>query len=153
MPVPQIPQPRFDRRVYLLLLDAQDRLLVCGGCCSGWTVPQFSLGAGADFRGAAARFAASRFGIHSPHFGSVRGVHQTRTGDAWECDRTTLSHVLLVRISAEQSRTIEEDFPSHGMWTMDRLRARRRDIHPAAIVLVATGYVEGWLPDGSVSLY
>ncbi|MFF5979428.1 hypothetical protein ACFY78_11330 [Streptomyces olindensis] len=39
-----------DRRVLLLLLDEQDRLVLCGGCCGGWAVPLVLLAAGTDFK-------------------------------------------------------------------------------------------------------
>ncbi|MFD7958676.1 hypothetical protein ACFV4X_35010 [Streptomyces ardesiacus] len=152
MPVQHIPEPRFDRRIYLLLLDGQDRLMLCGGCCNGWTVPRLALDNSAAYWGTATRFLADRFGIRHPRFGSVRGIHQSRNGDTWECDRTTVSHVLVVRVSTAESEAIEQRSTSHRMWTMDRLKARHRDISPAGVVLVATGYVDGWLPDGPISL-
>lgn len=50
-----------DRRVLLLLLDNQNRLMLCGGCCGGWTVPQALLAAGTDFKDGAAQYLAGRF--------------------------------------------------------------------------------------------
>ncbi|MCP9975440.1 hypothetical protein [Streptomyces somaliensis] len=41
---------RFDRRAFLLLLDEQRRLLMCGACCGGWTVPRAYIGGGGFLR-------------------------------------------------------------------------------------------------------
>ncbi|MGW0208489.1 hypothetical protein ACWDZ8_22700 [Streptomyces sp. NPDC003233] len=146
------PEP-LDRRVHLLLLDDQDRLMLCGGCCSGWTVPQTLLAPDTDFRDGAAHYLAERFRITKPRFGSVYGVHKTRGFDCWEYDRHTISHVFIVRISSEESDSVQMISPTHTRWGLDELKSRRREIWPEGLVLLASGYVEGWLPDGPISLH
>ncbi|MFC5027838.1 hypothetical protein ACQFX6_17220 [Streptomyces sp. DSM 41987] len=153
MPFAYIPWPRFDRRAYLLLLDDQDRLMLCGACCRGWTVPQVRINAGANFQGAATRFLANRFGIHDPSYSSLYGLHESSYGDTWEYDRQTSSRVFIVRINAKQSAAIQRISKSHARWRIEDLKSRRREINPEGAVLIATGYVEGWLPDGPVTLY
>ncbi|MFF4804696.1 hypothetical protein ACFY1U_41030 [Streptomyces sp. NPDC001351] len=142
-----------DRRVLLLLLDDQDRLMLCGGCCGGWTVPQALLGAGADFKDGAAQYLAERFHITNPRFGSVYGVHETLGSDCWEHDQRTVSHVFIVRISVKESDSFQEMSLSHARWEISELRSRHRDISPEGVVLLIAGYLEGWLPDGPISLY
>ncbi|MER6559338.1 hypothetical protein ACIBU0_19145 [Streptomyces sp. NPDC049627] len=142
-----------DHRVLLLLLDDQDRLMLCGGCCAGWTVPQTLLTRDADFKDGAAQYLADRFRISNPRFGSVYGVHETREPECWEHDQRTVSHVFIVRISAEESDSFLTMSPSHTRWKISELRTRHRDVSPEGVALLVFGYVEGWLPDGPISLY
>ncbi|MEU2283045.1 hypothetical protein ABZ614_14120 [Streptomyces sp. NPDC013178] len=142
-----------DRRFLLLLLDDQDRLMLCGGCCDGWTVPQALLAAGSDFKDGATQYLAERFHIENPRFGSLYGVHETRESDCWEHDQRTVSHVFIVRISIEESDSFQATSPSHTRWGISELKTRHRDISPEGVTLLISGYVEGWLPDGPISLY
>ncbi|MET9080833.1 hypothetical protein ABZX77_02880 [Streptomyces sp. NPDC004237] len=142
-----------DRRVLLLLLDNQKRLMLCGGCCGGWTVPQALLAAGIDFEDGAAQYLAERFHIENPRFGSLYGVHETRESDCWEHDQRTVSHVFIVRISAKESNSFQAMSLSHARWEISELKTRHRDISPEGVALLVSGYVEGWLPDGPISLY
>ncbi|MFF4166290.1 hypothetical protein [Streptomyces sp. NPDC001741] len=148
-----VPRPRLDRRVFLLLLDDQHRLLLCGGCCGGWTVPQVRMTSGARYMESAIRFLDEQFGLTHPRFGSVYGFRQSRAGDNWEFDRVTAARVFIVRISDAEGAAIEQRSPTHTRWGVTDLRRRRREIHPEGIVLLTTGYVEGWIPDGPISLY
>ncbi|MEU1166170.1 NUDIX domain-containing protein [Streptomyces sp. NPDC005921] len=150
--MPASPSPRFDRRIYLLLLDDKDRLMLCRACCSGWTVPQALLDHDADFKEGATRHLAERFHIENPRFGSVHGIHETRESNCWEHDQRTVSHVFIVRISTEESDSLQEMSLSHTRWGISKLRARHRDISPEGVTLLISGYVEGWLPDGPISL-
>lgn len=152
MPAPPSPSPRLDRRVYVLLLDDQHRLMLCRACCSGWTVPQAPLDSDADFRESATRFLAERFQIHEPRYGSLFGIHTTRAGECWQHDQPTISHVFLIRISAEESDAIQQLSAAHARWGVEELKSRHRDISPEGVVLMAAGYVAGWLPDGPISL-
>ncbi|MFB6822655.1 hypothetical protein ACFCXA_13805 [Streptomyces virginiae] len=147
-----VPWPRFDRRALLLLLDDQHRVLLCGGCCGSWTVPQVRIDTGADFVGAATGFLADRFGMRDPRFGSGYGLRQSRLGDSWEFERTTASRVLIVRVSDEESAVIEQASATHALLGLDELRRRRREIYPEGVVALATGYAEGLIPDGPISL-
>ncbi|MET9290380.1 hypothetical protein [Streptomyces sp. NPDC003077] len=142
-----------DRRVLLLLLDDQDRLMLCGGCCGGWTVPQTLLAAGTGFKDGATQHLAERFHIRNPRFGSLYGVHETRESDCWEHDQQTVSQVYVVRISAEESDSFQTMSPSHARWKIGELKNRHRDVSPEGVALLVAGYVEGWLPDGPISLY
>ncbi|WP_406304540.1 hypothetical protein OHA61_22440 [Streptomyces sp. NBC_00885] len=147
-----VPRPRFDRRAFLLLLDEQQRLLLCEACCRGLTVPQVRLDAGADYIGQAARFLQQRFGLRSPQFSALYGLHQSRREESWEYDRPTASRAFIVRISDEQSAAAQSMTSSHALWTVTQLRRRRRDVFPEGVVLLTAGYVEGWLPDGPIEL-
>ncbi|MFJ6897431.1 hypothetical protein [Streptomyces hokutonensis] len=153
MPTSDTPHRDIDRRAYLLLLDDQHRLMLCGGCCNGWTVPQVLLAPDADFRGGAAQYLAQRFHIENPRFGTVYGVHETRDSDCWEHDRRTISRIFIVRISSEASDSFQLISPSHARWGVDEIKSRRQEIYPEGVSLLVSGYVEGWLPDGPVSLY
>ncbi len=147
-----VPWPRFDRRAFLLLLDDQHRLLLCGACCRGWTVPQVRLDAGADYLGQATRFLTQRFGVHSPRFSALYGLHQSRREEPWDFDRVTASRVFIVRVTDEESAAIQRIASSHVLWTRSQLRQHRREIFPEGVVLLITGYLEGWLPDGPLKL-
>lgn len=142
-----------DRRALLLLLDDQDRLMLCGGCCGGWTVPQTLLAAGADFKDGATQYLAERFHITNPHFGSLYGVRETQESDCWEHDQRTVSRVFIVRIDGEESDSFQAMSPSHTRWEISELRTRIRDVSPEGVTLLVSGYVEGWLPDGPITLY
>lgn len=146
------PSRRSDHRAYLLLLDDQDRLMLCNACCGGWTAPQVLLDPDSDFRESATRFLAKRFQVHDPRYGSLYGIHTTRDGECWQHDQPTVSHAFLVRISAEESDAIQQLSSAHARWGVEELKSRHRDISPEGVVLVAAGYVEGWLPDGPISL-
>lgn len=146
-------QPAVDRRVLLLLLDDQQRLMLCGGCCSDWTVPQVLLTAGTDFQAGAAQYLAEQFHIENPRFGTVYGVHETVESDCWEHDHRTISRVFIVRISPEESNLFQLASPSHTRWGISELKYRHQEISPEGVTLLASGYVEGWLPDGPISLY
>ena len=144
-------RPAVDRHVLLLLLDDQHRLMLCGGCCGGWTVPQILLGDGTDFQVGAARYLTERFHIEAPFFGTVYGVHETSESDCWEHDRRTVSRAFIVRISSEESDSFQLISPSHTRWGITELKSRHQEIHPEGVALLVSGYVEGWLPDGPVS--
>lgn len=152
MPTSHIPQAATDRRVYLLLLDNEKRLMLCGGCCGGWTVPQALLAPDVNFRDGAAQLLADRFHIDNPRFGSVYGVHETREPACWEHDHHTISHVFIVRISSDESDSFHLASPSHTRWGIGELMSRHQEISPEGVALLASGYLEGWFPDGPISL-
>ncbi len=147
-----VPWPRFDRRAYLLLLDDQQRLLLCGACCRGWTVPQVRLDAGADYAGQAVWFLRERFGVRNARFSSLYGLHQSRSDESWESDRPTASRVFIVRVTDEQAETARNSGSGHALWSVAQLRRRRREVFPEGVALLAAGYTEGWLPDGPIQL-
>ncbi|MDD9376892.1 hypothetical protein M8Z33_09475 [Streptomyces sp. ZAF1911] len=147
-----VPWPRFDRRAFLLLLDEQRRLLLCGACCRGWTVPQVRLDTGADYLGQATRFLRQRFDVRSPRFSALYGLHQSRREEPWESDRATASRVFIVRVTDDESAAMQRMTSGHALWTVTQLRRRRREIFPEGVVLLTSGYVEGWLPDGPLEL-
>ncbi|MFJ8110384.1 hypothetical protein [Streptomyces sp. NPDC096132] len=152
MPTSSNSQQLVDRRAYLLLLDDQDRLMLCGGCCSGWTVPQLLLAPGTDFRDGAAHYLAERFRITNPRFGSVYGVLETQDLNCREHDRHTISHAFIVRISSDESNSIQATSRTHARWGLGELKSRYREVSPEGVVPLVSGYVEGWLPDGPISL-
>lgn len=147
-----VPWPRFDRRAYLLLLNEQRRLLLCGACCRGWTVPQVRLDSGADYMGQASRFLMQRFGLQNPRFAALYGLHESRPEEAWESDRLTASRVFIVRVTDKQSAEMRAMASGHTLWTVSQLRRRRREVFPEGVVLLTAGFVQGWLPDGPLEL-
>ncbi|MFF7036853.1 NUDIX domain-containing protein [Streptomyces griseus] len=108
---PWAPWPRFDRRVYLLLLDDQRRLLLCGRYCGGWTVPQVRMPSGARFMESAIRFLDEQFGLTNPRVGSVYGFRQSRTVDNWEFDRVTAARVFIIRINDAEGQQSSREYP------------------------------------------
>lgn len=148
-----IPWPRFDRRALLLLLDDHKRLLLCGTCCCGWTVPQVRLDSGSDFEGAATSHLRRHFGISEPRYAPLRGLHESPASETWQHDRYIESHVLIVRVSNEQSAIARDAGVRHALWNVEELRQHRREISPEGVVALVAGFVEGWLPDGSIRLH
>ncbi|MDH6627956.1 hypothetical protein M2271_005785 [Streptomyces sp. LBL] len=144
---------QMEGRAYVLLLDDDDRILLCGSCCGGWTVPQFPVDPDVDFRAATTQFLSAGFRIDNPRYGRVYGIHTTGEKDCWERDRPTVSQVFIVRIDAQESMAFLAMSPSHVRWGARELVQHRRMISPEGVILLARGYVEGWLPDGSISLY
>ncbi|MEU0147343.1 hypothetical protein ABZ119_15505 [Streptomyces sp. NPDC006288] len=100
----------------------------------------------------AARFLDEQFGLTQPRFGSVYGFRQSRADDNWESDRVTAARVFIIHISEAEGAAIEQRSPTHARWGVADLRRRRREIQPEGIVLLTAGYVEGWIPDGPISL-
>ncbi|WP_406068996.1 hypothetical protein OG372_14280 [Streptomyces sp. NBC_01020] len=147
-----VPWPRFDRRAFLLLIDDQHRLLLCGACCRGWTVPQVRLDSGADYVEQATRFLKEHFGLRSPRFSDLYGLHLSRREDQWEADRMTASRVFIVRVTNEESAAMQRISDGHALWALPELRRRRREVFPEGIVLLTAGYTEGWLPEGPLEL-
>ncbi|WP_157878819.1 hypothetical protein [Streptomyces sp. CT34] len=105
-----------------------------------------------SFEAAATRFLADRFQLLDPGFGSIYGTRQSRPDDDWEFDRVTASRLFFVRLSNRQSAAIELSSATHVRWGLEELKRRRREISPEGAVLLVTGYVEGWIPDGPISL-
>ncbi|WP_407078314.1 hypothetical protein [Streptomyces sp. NPDC005435] len=147
MPNSSNPQRLIDRRVYLLLLDEQDRLMLCGGCCNGWTIPQLLLAPGTDFRDGAAHYLTQWLHITNPRFGSVYGVLESQDLNRWEHDRHTISHVFIMRISSDESDSIQATSRTHARWGLYELKSRYREGSPEGVVPLASGYVEGGFHD------
>ena len=147
-----VPWPRFDRRAFLLLIDDQQRLLLCGACCRGWTVPQVRLNSGANYLAQATHFLRQRFELRSPRFSALHGLHQSRREELWEYDRPTASRVYIVRVADKESAAMQHMAGGHALWTVTQLRQRRREVFPEGVVLLAAGFIEGWLPDGPLEL-
>lgn len=135
------------------LPDDQGHLMLRGGCCGGWTVPQTLLAVGTDFKDGATQYLAERFHVRNPHFGSLYGVRETQESDCWEHDQRTVSRVFIARIDGEESASFQAMSSSRARWKISELRNRHRDISPEGVALLVSGYVEGWLPDGPISLY
>ncbi|MFG3176248.1 hypothetical protein OG893_15280 [Streptomyces sp. NBC_01696] len=108
--------------------------------------------ASASFLESATQFLQERFEVAAPRYGSVYGIRQSRTGEDWEFDRATSSRVFIVHISDGEGSAIEKRSLTHARWSIEELRRRRREISPEGIVSLVTGYVEGWLPDGPITL-
>ncbi|MFF4461188.1 hypothetical protein ACFY13_16740 [Streptomyces mirabilis] len=109
--------------------------------------------AGTDFLESATRFLKERFKVANPRYGSVYGIRKSTIGEDWEFDRATAARVFIVRISDAEGSAIEEQSVAHTRWSIEELHRRRSDIYPECIVLLITGYVEGWIPDGPITLY
>ncbi|MFJ4689685.1 hypothetical protein [Streptomyces sp. NPDC088789] len=139
----------------LLLLVSDDRqLLLCGACCGGgWTVPSIRLGTDDEPARQARTHLAQAFGVDSPRLAAVRGVHTSGRNQAWEYERVTQTHILISRISNAEARTACESGSRHTLWTLDELHRHRRRVTPQGIIALLAGYLEGWLPDGSHTLY
>ncbi|MFD5969938.1 hypothetical protein ACFWGR_27610 [Streptomyces sp. NPDC060311] len=142
---------KIDRHAYLVILDDLDRLMLCAACCGGWTVPRVPVDSGSDFEDAATSFLAEHFGIRDPRYGSTYGVHQTQSGECWEYDNPSISHVFTVRITLEESHSLQLISPAHTPWGIEEVKSRYAAVYPAGIILLASGYLEGWLPDGPIS--
>ncbi|NED11783.1 hypothetical protein [Streptomyces sp. SID9124] len=109
------------------------------------------MNSGADFQETATGFLAEHFGIYGPRYGDTYGVHRSRSQESWEYDNPTTSHTFVVKISLAASDAIQRISPAHTRWRIGELKERRHEIYPEGTVLLAAGYVEGWLPDGPVS--
>ncbi|WP_158575866.1 hypothetical protein [Streptomyces corynorhini] len=136
-----------------MLLDEQQRLMLCGGCCGGWTVPQIRMTNGADFRATATAFLTKEFGLLAPRFGPVYGRRHTEYTEDWEFARVTATRVFVIHISNAEGDRLEERSATHARWTLEYLRKRRREVFPEGVVTLTTGYIEGWLPNGPISLF
>ncbi|WP_105967728.1 hypothetical protein [Streptomyces geranii] len=153
MATSSVVRPAADRRVLLLLLDDQHRLMLCDGYCGGWTVPQVLLTAETEFQDGATRYLAERFHVENPHFGTVYGVHETDEPHCREHDHRIISHVFIVRISPDESNCFQLISPSHTRRGIGELKYRHQEISPEGATLLFYSYLEGWLPNGPISLY
>ncbi|MGY3057100.1 hypothetical protein ACVWZD_001345 [Streptomyces sp. TE3672] len=109
--------------------------------------------ASTSFLESATRFLRDQFEVAAPRYGQVYGIRQSHTSEGWEFDRATTTRVFIVHISDAEGSAIEKQSITHTRWGIEELRRRRREISPEGIVLLATGYVEGWIPDGPITLH
>ncbi|MFG2211063.1 hypothetical protein [Streptomyces sp. NPDC048638] len=65
----------------------------------------------------------------------------------------TALRVFFVHLSDEDSDRIERSSATHVRWDLEHLHKRRREVFPEGVVTLTTGCVEGWIPDGPISLY
>lgn len=138
----------------LLLVSGDRQLLLCDACGGGdWTVPSIHLGADDEPAHQARNRLAQAFGINNPRLAAVRGVHTSSRDQAWEYERVTQTHVLISRIGNAEARTACENGSRHALWTLDDLRRHRRHMTPQGVITLLAGFLEGWLPDGSHTLY
>ncbi|MFE6665747.1 hypothetical protein ACFVFH_19590 [Streptomyces sp. NPDC057697] len=105
-----------------------------------------------DFRATATAFLTKEFEL-APRFGPVHGRRHTEYTADWEFDRATATRVFIIHISSAEGDRLEERSATHARWTLKNLRKRRREIFPEGVVTLTTGYIEGWLPDGPISLF
>ncbi|MGW2741013.1 hypothetical protein [Streptomyces sp. NPDC001450] len=153
MPIRHIPGGQQDRRALLLLVSDDRELLLCGACCGDWTIPSIHLGTDDEPAHQARGHLARAFGISNARLAAVRGAHTSGRDQAWECERVTQAHVLIAHISNAEARSACDSGSRHTLWTLDDLRRHRRRVTPQGVVTLLAGYLEGWLPDGSHTLY
>lgn len=153
MNICHIPNAQQDRRALLLLVSDDQQLLLCGACCGDWTVPSIHLGTYDEPAHQARVHLAQAFGIDTPRLAAVRGVHTSGRDQAWEYERVTETHALISRISNADARAACKSGSRHTLFTLDDLRRHRRRVTPQGVVTLLAGFLEGWLPDGSHTLY
>ncbi|MEU3322043.1 hypothetical protein [Streptomyces sp. NPDC006785] len=153
MTIRHIPEPQQDRRVLLLLVDDDEQLLLCTTCCGERTLPSIRVGTNGEPERLAREHIAQTFGIHAPRLTAVRGVHTTGAGQTWQHERVTETHALIWRITSQEARSACDQAGQHSLWALDDLRRHRRQVSPQGAITLLAGFLEGWLPDGSHSLY
>lgn len=67
----------------------------------------------------------------------------TQDPNCWEHDRHTISHVLIVRISSDESDALQATSRTHARWGLGELKSRYLKVSPEGVVPLASGYVEG----------
>ncbi|WP_416483233.1 hypothetical protein [Streptomyces sp. CL12] len=153
MNIRHIPGAQQDRRALLLLVSDDRQLLLCGTCCGDWTIPSIHLGTDDEPAHQARTHLTQAFGINNPRLAAVRGVHTSSRDQGWEYERVTQTHVLIFRMSNAEARSAYESGSRHTLWTLDDLRRHRRRVTPQGGITLLAGFLEGWLPDGSHTLY
>ncbi|MEU2075543.1 hypothetical protein [Streptomyces sp. NPDC013489] len=153
MTIQHIPDAQQDRRALLLLVNDDQRLLLCGTCCGERTLPSIHVGTDGEPQRLAREHLAQTFGIHTPRLTAVRGVHTTAAGQTWQHERVTETHALIWRITDQEARSACGRAGRHSLWSLDDLRLHRRQVTPQGVITLLAGFLEGWLPDGSHSLH
>ncbi|MDI5971405.1 hypothetical protein POF50_019030 [Streptomyces sp. SL13] len=145
-----LPGPRLDRRALILILDAKKRLFLCGSCCRGWTPPEVRVQSGVDFFKATQSFLEESFDIRDHRYGDLYGHRWASTSGSWDTVRRVEMRVIIAKIDESQPHHLNGGL--HVWWTLEELKMNHRKIYPEGVVLFVTGYLEGWLPAGPITL-
>ena len=123
-----------------------------GGSCRGWMLPDVSVGAGLDSQAAAGDFVRTVIGGVGFHISALRGALWAKPFGSWERERRSEVTALIVQLSAEIDPEVLGHPGRHVWWGIDQLAEHRRMVHPQGVIAFMAGYLEGWLPDGTIRL-
>ncbi|MFB7599117.1 NUDIX hydrolase [Streptomyces sp. NPDC056160] len=153
-----LPSPAFRRLATLVVIDDEERvaLLRCSRGTSAWTLPEGTVHAQETYAEAAIRLSAHCFAGHPLRWGSVVGcrlalppVHGSpaiRTERRVSLARTKRSAAPPVSGKADATRSMR--------WvpttSLDDVLLEPYEDTTATLV---AGYLEGWLPDGRITLH
>lgn len=146
----RLPSPRFQRLATLAAIDADEKVALLPSSShptAGWSLPRCLVRAHETYAEAAARLAADCFQSRPLRWGTVVGRRWAPPPGGAPRVRVE-EHVFLARTGAHQSSN------SALLWTArGNLSSYLLERHADTTASLVDGYLDGWIPDGSIRLY
>ncbi|WP_443059860.1 NUDIX domain-containing protein [Streptomyces sp. NBC_00467] len=153
-----LPSPRFRRMATLVVIDADEQVALFqqpGEASGHWALPQGNVRLSESYAEAAARVTARCFNGRPVRWGSVIGRRWAPPPDDQSLVRVE-EHLFLARAGPSvSSSSASADCPGPtAVWTpRAALDQVLRESHVDSTTDLVHGYLDGWLPDGPITLY
>lgn len=153
-----LPSPAFRRLATLVVIDDEERvaLLRCSHGASAWSLPECTVHARETYAEAATRLSAHRFAGHPLRWGSVVGCRLAVPPVHGSPAVRTERHVSIARTGRPAAPFVSgKAHATQPMRWVPRTSLDDALLEPfedTTATLVA-GYLEGWLPDGRITLH
>lgn len=153
-----LPSPAFRRLATLVVIDDEERvaLLRCSSGASAWGLPECTVHARETYAEAAIRLSAHRFAGHPLRWGSVVGCRLAVPPVHGSPAVRTERRVSIARTERPAAPPVSgKAHATRSMRWVPRTSLDDALLEPyedTTATLVA-GYLEGWLPDGRITLH
>jgi hypothetical protein len=152
-----LPGPLFLRLVTLVAIDTKERVGLLhrpGAANARWSLPRRSVRMGESYSGAAARLAAGYFEDRAVRWGTVDGRRWAPPPEGRPRTRVE-EHVFLARICTPAAYSPAADRTRSALTWVPRaaLNSILHEQHADATATLVDGYLDGWIPDGPITLY
>jgi len=114
--------------------------------------PDLPVGADLDPGAVAGEFIRTVIGGVGFRISALRGSLWAKPFGGWDRENRSASTALIVQLSAEIDAEMLGHPGRHVWWGVDQLAEHRRMVSPQGIITFLNGYLEGWLPDGTIRL-
>lgn len=152
-----LPGPRFQRMATLVVIDGRQRVALLprpDSAARPFTFPRSPVGLAESYAQAAVRLATHSFTSLTLQWGSVAGRRWAALPDGVARARRE-EHVFLTRIKPSlTSSSVKRGRPAPAIvWTpRAHLQHLLQEPHFDSTATLIDGYLDGWLPDGPVTL-
>jgi hypothetical protein len=152
-----LPGPLFLRLVTLVAIDTQERVGLLhrpGAANARCSLPRCSLRVGETYSRAAARLAADCFEDQAVMWGTVVGRRWAPPPEGRPRTRVE-EHVFLARICTPAALSPAADRTRSALTWVPRtaLDSILHEHHADTTATLVDGYLDGWIPDGPITLY